>query len=293
MEKVNVMKKWVSLEVRTLFLIVLLIIGLQVPIYYFSQQGEQGWMFIFLLIGLVIFTLLAGTIGGLFGSLVMIFILGSFIFYIALPNSALNLHIVSIPLQLFLLYGISLLVLVIIAGTIHRRIRTFGREKFKLQEEIRQFVAVDRDTGFDNKFRMLKELESEMSRTRRYGGVFTLVLLQMDYYKDFARLYGVKEQRHLLQSIAEKIRMNTRSTDLKFHYEADRFGILLTNTGEESIDIVYEKLAKHLTTHVLLNGKQTRLRYRIGHIAYDQQSTVETVEAFISQVEREMVTREL
>lgn len=84
-----------------------------------------------------------------------------------------------------------------------------------------------------------------------------------------------------------------RSTDRKFRYTADRFALLLTNTSGDSVEIVYDKLAKGLNTHQLLNGKYVTLSFHTGHVFYNKETNVADYEALFSQVESEMVIREL
>lgn len=287
------MRRFLEIETRTLLLVSFILGSYLVPLYFLSPYGNQAWLLLILLFLLMAISMIFGPVIGLFSSLVFIFITGSFLFYIALPNTALKFYEIQIPLHYLLFYGFYMILFVLLCGVVHQRIVRFGKEKAQLEEEIRQFVAVDPATGFDNKHRMAIEVYSEMQRTKRYGGVFTFLLLQMDFFEDFVRLYGEKEQRHLLASIAEKIRRTTRSTDMKFRYEQNRFGLLLTNTSGDFMDVIYEKLAKELKTHQLLSGKYITLSYRIGHLTFAQETEISDYDTLLMTVESEMVSSEL
>lgn len=287
------MMRFFEKETRLLILIVLLFLGIQMPIYILVQEGVSGLFLIVFLLLLITIALLGGPAIGLFSSLIFIFLVGSFLFYFALSNTSL-LTSYEIPLLSTLLgYGFSLIIFVMIAGQIHNRIIEQGKEERRLADEIKQFVAVDVDTGFDNKHRMALEIDAEMQRINRYGGTFTLILFQIDFYHEFVSLYGEKEHKNLLQSLSNKVREKTRSTDLKFRYAADRFALLLTNTSEESIEIVYAKLSESIKTHQLLTGKYITLSYRIGHVSYDKEGNLTSYKALFEQVESEMITHEL
>lgn len=287
------MKEFFDKEIQSLLLLVIMLISVQVPLYFLQAEGKVGLLLSVFLLILVSISLLAGPVVGLFSSLVFIFMIGSFLFYIALASPAMALNTGTIPLHVLLGYGFALIILVMIAGQIHNRTIEQGKIKRKLQEEVRQFVAVDVDTGFDNKYRMALEVDAEMKRINRYGGTFTLILLQLDYYEDFTRLYGEKEKKHLLHSLAEKMQNTIRSTDRKFRYDADRFALLLTNTDGKSIEIIYAKIAESLKVHQLLNEKYITLSFRTGHIVYNEEVNVKDYETLFSQVESEMITREL
>lgn len=287
------MRRFLEIETRTLLLVSFILGSYLVPLYFLSSYGNQAWLLLILLFLLMATSLIFGPVVGLFSSLVFIFMTGSFLFYIALPNTTFQFYEIQIPLHYLLFYGFYLILIVLLCGVVHLRVLRFGKENERLQEEVRQFVAVDPSTGFDNKYRMAIEVSSEIARTKRYGGVFTLLLLQLDFFDDFVRLYGEKEQQHLLASIAEKIRHRTRSTDMKFRYKKNRLGILLTNTGGDFMDVVYEKLAKELKTHQLLSGKYITLSYRTGHLTVTQETEINDFDALLSTVESEMVSSEL
>ena len=287
------MRKLFELEIRVLLLIVVLLVSVQIPSYFLLKEGTSGLLLYGFLILLLIVALLTGPVTGLFSGLLFIFISGSVLFYLNRPDSAFLMESSSFPLPLFLGYGLMLIILILIAGSIHDRIIGQGKRNRGLQEEIRQFVAIDVETGFDNKYRMEAEVQAEMRRIERYGNKFTLILLQLDHLEDFKHLYGEKEAKHLLSSLAQAIQQTMRSTDRKFRYASDRFALLLTNTDDQSVDSVFEKLANCMTTHQLLNGKYVTLSFRSGYTVYGKDKPTQDFELLFSQVESEMVSREL
>lgn len=283
------MKPFFNVETKTLMFISLLVICLQGAVFVLIQQHTQGILLAVLLSLLTVLTLLAGSLVGLLCSLGIIFLVGSFLLYLSFSSTAALI----LPLPLLLVYGFVLLFAVLTAGKLQESIVNQGRLNRKLQEEINQLVAVDVSTGFDNRNRLMLELELEMKRVQRYGGSFTLVLIQMEYYKDFQKLYGEEERLHLLSSIANKVRQAVRITDRKFRYSADRLALLLTQTDDTSIEVVYDKLAQSLKDHQLLNQKFVTLAFRTAYSVYGKQTELLDCEDFISQMESEMVAREL
>lgn len=287
------MKKFFEVEIRTLLLIVLFLFAMQFLAFFLIGQGTSGLLIYGFILLLVAITFISGTVTGLYSSLLFIFIIGTVLCYLSLTNSSFTFDSEIFPLPYFLGVGFALIILVLLAGRIHDLIINQGKLNRRLQEEYIQYVAVDVETGFDNKHRMIIEIQSEIKRIERYGGAFTLILLQMDYLDDFTRLYGKKETNHLLVSLAKSMDKTMRSTDRKFRYGIDRFALLLTNTNDDSVEIVFGKLAERIKTHQLLNDKYVTLTFRTGHIVYDQHSSIQDYQSLISQVESEMVSREL
>ncbi len=287
------MKTFFNMERQVLFLLSVLLVSVQILFYFLLREGMTGILLSGFLLLLIVIALLTGPVVGLFGSLLFIFIVGSLLIYWALPSVTTSFDAIIIPLPHLLGYGVVLIILVLIAGHIHDRIIDQGRITRKLQNEFRQFVAVDVETGFDNEYRMAIEIEAEMKRIDRYNGEFTLFLLQIDHLAEFQQLYGEKEKVHLLTTLSQTMRETMRLTDRKFRYAADRFALLLTQTDDLSVEVIYAKLAENMTTHRLRNGKYVTLSFRSGHGVYDKDATVREYRALFSQVESEMVTREL
>ncbi|MEX3623928.1 diguanylate cyclase domain-containing protein [Viridibacillus arvi] len=285
------MGRFLNTNKQTLLLITILILLLQIPSYFMWDYGREGILLYIFLILLIIVSLILGTVTGLIFSLIFIFIIGSTLIYFNYTDSAIA-NTFTMPIQLFLVYGLMLIVLVLIAGRLQEVI--IAREKLnqRLQEEVRNFIAVDVETGFDNNYRMGITITEEMMRVDRYGKSFTLILLQIDHLKDFNRLYGAKETKHLLQGLAQTMDKAMRLTDKKFRYDTDRFAILLTETGGDSIDLVIDKLASKIKTHQLLSDKYVTLTFRTGYFVYEPKLDT-SYEEIIGRVESEMVSHEL
>lgn len=281
-----------NLESKTLLAIGLLLIGGQVTIFYFAQQGQTGLLLSAFLSLLTMLSLIAGPVVGLMSSLFFIFIMGTFLLLLFL-RPATFIAPLTVTLQELLMFGFILLLMVLIAGVIHDRVVAQNRLNRKLQEEIRELVAVDTETGFDNRHRLEVELDVEMGRVNRYDGTFTLIVLQLEFLDDFRRLYGNKEYLHLLASIAYDMQLVVRSTDRKFRYANDRFALLLTHTDDAFIDIVCEKLRKALQDHQLLNEKYVTLSYRVAHEVYRKDKNMSSYQQLITQLESELLAREL
>lgn len=280
-----------KLEIRVLLSVATLLVSIHIPIYLLIDQGLVGLILYGLLLSLIIITLLTGVIKGLFSSLFILFIAGTMLLYLNKPSSIVEFQSITFPL--FLLYGLLLIVVVLLAGHVHDRIINQESRVHRMENEIRQYVAIDVETGFDNKHHMEREIQSEMVRVERYGNQFTLILLQLDYYKDFENLYGEKETAYLLLSLAQSIERIIGSTDRKFHYAADSFALLLTNTDHQSIDVILNKLSNNIKTHQLLTKNYVTLSFRLGYIFYEKDTEIREYEALFSRVESEMTAREL
>lgn len=269
----------------------LLLLLIQVPAYFLYSKGQVGILLFALLILLVIITLWSGAVVGLISSLLFVFISGTLLLYMSFVGT---LHMMSetLSIRLFFMYGIALFLLILCAGRIHELLVQESQHMQKLQRDLTRYVAVDVETGFDNETRMRLTANEEMRRADRYNQEFVFILLKLENYQQFEKLYGANETHHLWKSLAEKIQKTLRVTDKKFRYDHDKIALLLTGTSDAYIDTVYEKLDQALTNHELANGRWVTLHYKTSYFLY-KAHTEQTFEELLGELEREMRTNEL
>ncbi|WP_157764826.1 diguanylate cyclase domain-containing protein [Solibacillus sp. R5-41] len=241
----------------------------------------------FIIIGLALFN---GTLNGLVASLLLIFLIGTTILIMSVKNTTFSsLQFQMLSIEQFFIFGVALIVSVVVAGNIHERISEVMNDRKRLRYEVEQFVSIDTDTSFDNKKRMQVEIKREMSRVNRHGGSFSLLLVELDHYKEFNKAYGSKEMQHLLMTIGQKANELLRTTDRKFRYLDNRFAFLLTETPKAHVEIIIEKLSILLQTHQLTNGKTVTLSFHISFNEYDDLLKQHSYEQFIEELESELI----
>ncbi|MEG0472687.1 MAG: diguanylate cyclase [Solibacillus sp.] len=243
-----------------------------------------------LLLIIIGWSLFNGILNGLVASLLLLFLIGTTLLIMTVKNttfSSLQLQMLSI--DQFVFFGAALIVSVVVAGTIHERIREVMNDQQRLRYEVEQFVSIDTDTSFDNKKRMQVEIMREMSRVNRHGGSFSLLIIELDHYKEFNQAYGSKEMQHLLKMIGQKTNELLRTTDRKFRYLDNRFAFLLTETPKAHVEIIIEKMAVQLQTHQLSNGKTVTLSFHISFNEYDDSKKQHSYDQFIEELENEII----
>ncbi len=270
---------------------VLLILLLQLPAYFLLHQDSESLLLYIFLILLVIITLWRGTVTGLISSLLFIFISGSTLLYIGMTGSIALLS-TAFSMQLFLAYGVVLLLLVLCAGKIHELLMAQEKYMKNLQQDVKNFVAIDVETGFDNESRMRVIVNEEMRRADRHQHTFVFIMLKLENYEKFKKLYGFKEAQYLWRQLAEKLQQSVRQTDKKFRYRENYLGILLIDTSEQYIDIIYEKLDQALKNHQLLNKRWVTLSYKTSYFTYTPQMD-QSFDDLLAEMEREMKTSAL
>lgn len=269
----------------------ILILLLQIPTYFLLRQDAEGLLLYVLLLLLIVLTLWRGIVFGLISSLVLIFITGSTLLYTGISGSLTFLN-PAFSMQLFFLYGIMLLLLILCAGKVHELMKDQENYLKKLQEDVRNYVAIDVETGFDNETRMYISVNEEMRRADRQKQTFVFMVLKIENYRKFQQLYGAKEIQHLWQQLSQRIQQTVRLTDKKFRFREDHIGLLLIDTTDKYMEVIYDKLDQALKNHQLLNGKWVTISYKTSYFTY-QPLQESTFDELLKDLEREMKTSAL
>ncbi|MBI5560541.1 MAG: response regulator [Deltaproteobacteria bacterium] len=134
--------------------------------------------------------------------------------------------------------------------SIKKIIRKAGFSKEDLLAEVRLLELaypekanmVDPTTALFNRRYFDIILQRELSRTVRYGGMFSILLVDIDDFGGFNRSNGVTNGDEALRELARLFSENLRKADCVTRYGGDEFAILLPSiTGVEALQVA-EKL---------------------------------------------------
>jgi diguanylate cyclase (GGDEF)-like protein len=126
-------------------------------------------------------------------------------------------------------------------------------------ENLVRMAFVDYLTGLPN-FRSLSErFESEIKRTQRYGRLLSLIMIDLDGFKEINDRFGHLAGNAALKHVAGLLRNFVRETDVTGRYGGDEFMILLPETPKhlaeglaEGIRATISATPLHLGEHGLL-----------------------------------------
>ncbi len=121
-------------------------------------------------------------------------------------------------------------------------------ENSRLYAKTEQEARVDELTGLLNRRSLDTLITNEISRHSRYGGVFSIIILDLDSFKAFNDNYGHLAGDKLLRQAGSIMKDTIREADQAFRYGGDEFAILLPQTN---IDAAYE-VAERVRNRVAL-----------------------------------------
>lgn len=112
----------------------------------------------------------------------------------------------------------------------------------RLHELVRQQARSDPLTGVYNRRHFFNLAKQEFKRSERNGAPLSMILLDVDYFKEINDTYGHNSGDQVLQYVAEQCRTNIRPTDVVGRFGGDEFTILLPETDLAGARCLAERL---------------------------------------------------
>jgi len=111
-----------------------------------------------------------------------------------------------------------------------------------LNKELVRLSITDDLTQLHNMRSLRQKLNSEIQRSRRYDTPLSLLIIDLDNFKQFNEAYGHHEGDIILQIIARVLCNNTRETDIISRYGGEEFVIVMPYTDIETANLLAERL---------------------------------------------------
>jgi diguanylate cyclase (GGDEF)-like protein len=119
-----------------------------------------------------------------------------------------------------------------------------GNIEGQYHEEIYRLMTVDGLTELHNKRYFEEMLERESSRARRYGRTFSLILFDIDWFKQINDTNGHLAGDAVLRQLGALVKQHVRRDDILSRTGGEEFGIIVPEIQKEGGVELAEKLRK-------------------------------------------------
>ena len=116
-----------------------------------------------------------------------------------------------------------------------------------LEEELRLQSITDTLTELYNRRHFHSLAQNEAERSRRNRVPFSVLLMDVDRFKQYNDAFGHDEGDKVLRALGEEIRKNFRTMDTGFRHGGEEFLVLLPETTAEAAIIAAERLRKRFS----------------------------------------------
>lgn len=121
--------------------------------------------------------------------------------------------------------------------------RAYSGHLEELSQRLRNMAYRDAVTGLYNHRYFREQLSHEIERSVRYGHQLSLILLDMNNFKEINDRYGHFMGDRFLGLVGEIIERGIRQSDVGARYGGDEFVVILPSTTQEEAAAAAEKLA--------------------------------------------------
>lgn len=155
------------------------------------------------------------------------------------------------------------------------------------EQRFKEMSITDELTGLYNSRHFFNRLKAEVERTDRYGHPLTLLMLDLDNFKQYNDTFGHLAGDSVLAETGNIIRKSIRSTDSAYRYGGEEFTVILPeSSGQESLYIA-DRIRKSFESEVLFDHKKDGLRITVS-IGVAQYVSEEEISAFIKRADENM-----
>ena len=151
----------------------------------------------------------------------------------------------------------------------------FMIDKYKrMLEQQKEMAMLDPLTGVANRRAFYQLAAVEIDRSRRYPFPFSVLVMDIDNFKDINDEFGHQVGDRLLVSVVETIKAHLRAIDIVARFGGDEFVILLVDTSEAAANLVARKLQRQLLEK--MKEKQWDVTFSIGIVTcHDTPDSIE------------------
>jgi len=136
-------------------------------------------------------------------------------------------------------------------GEIQGAVMTFSdiTERRKMEQELQQRATIDRLTNIFNRQKFEEFLGQEIKQAHRYRGSLSLVMFDIDHFKQINDTYGHQVGDDVLKEIASIVQRGLREVDIFARWGGEEFMILATETNLDGAAQIAEKIRSSIAGH--------------------------------------------
>ncbi|AWL11047.1 Phytochrome-like protein cph2 [Saliniradius amylolyticus] len=158
---------------------------------------------------------------------------------------------------------------------------TSRQQLAQANERLESISRIDGLTGLYNRRYWEECCELEFKRQQRYGGDTSLVMLDIDHFKQINDTYGHPAGDQVIKALAKIIQTHCRETDMAGRYGGEEFVLLLPDTPAACAQTVAERIrleAEQMVVQYDGQGLRFTSSFGVSGLGHEVQSFMQWVE---------------
>ncbi|MEW6526951.1 MAG: sensor domain-containing diguanylate cyclase [Spirochaetota bacterium] len=162
-------------------------------------------------------------------------------------------------------------------GVIAQNLEQLTKEKLyqknmeltKLNDILMNLSYIDELTSLYNRRKMEEELIKEFARYTRYGREYSVILIDIDFFKKINDTYGHDAGDYVLKELALIFKHNCRKTDTIGRWGGEEFLIICPETNILQAYNLAENIRSNVEQHVFITIPKVTISAGIGGASHD------------------------
>jgi two-component system, cell cycle response regulator len=165
--------------------------------------------------------------------------------------------------------------------------RQLTKERIQMLHRLQKLAITDALTKLYNSRHFYTQIELEIDRSNRYGHPLSLLLLDIDHFKNYNDTYGHLEGNKILNQIGRMIRFCLRKMDSAYRYGGEEFTVILPETSGSEAEVVAQRIRSSIADQLFfpVPDKQEIITVSVGVTEYLKKEEVFT---FIQRADKAM-----
>ncbi len=158
--------------------------------------------------------------------------------------------------------------------------RTRTLLEFKAYLDVCEEAAfTDHLTGLANRRRFERQLEREVARVERFERPFTLLMIDIDNFKNLNDNFGHDAGDDAIRRLSKVLREGTRGIDLAARIGGEEFAVLLVETSKEGGSEVAERLRAAIKSLEIPQAGHITASFGVAECPRDAQTAADILKA--------------
>ncbi len=167
------------------------------------------------------------------------------------------------------------------------RERQLKKERDGMLDKLQKLAITDDLTKLFNSRHFYNRLELEIARSIRYAHPLSLLLLDIDFFKEYNDIYGHLEGDKVLVQIGGLIKSCLRKMDSAYRYGGEEFTIILPETLAEDAQVVAQRIRQTIENHPFIPEGCDAVTITVS-VGVTQYCLKEEIASFVQRADKAM-----
>ena len=185
--------------------------------------------------------------------------------------TVLNLTDKILILAIYMLFILLVFSLVIVINSrLLQDISEYLSERERLVQEFKRMASTDSLTGIYNRMKLEPIMTAEVLRSRRYGRMLSVLLIDIDHFKLVNDNYGHNIGDSVLRDVAAVLKENLREADSLGRWGGEEFLVVAPETSTEGARKIAEKLREAVAAHRFIRDIKVTISVGVASLMADE-----------------------